>query len=95
VSDDGLANFRNCKGLVWLQLGNMAKVTDQGVGYFKDCKNLEILGLSDTPKITGMGLLQFKDCAKLVEVDVTGTKVRKEDVEQLKTTVPNCQIEGP
>ena len=39
MSDAGLAHFKDCKNLTYLDLGG-TQVSDAGLAHFKDCKNL-------------------------------------------------------
>ena len=47
VGDSGLAHFKDCKNLTYLDL-NGTKVSDAGLAHFKDCKNLMYHSLSGT-----------------------------------------------
>ena len=85
VTDAGLACFRDCKGLTFLDLTNSSNktVTDAGLAYFKDCKDLRDLRLAGT-KVTDAGLLNFKDCKGLMVLDLSGTPVTDAGLVHLK-----------
>ena len=68
VTDAGLAHFKDCKNLAWLNLGQTA-VTDAGLAHFKDCKNLTRLKLYGT-RVTDAGLAHFQDCKNLTELSL-------------------------
>jgi serine/threonine protein kinase/Leucine-rich repeat (LRR) protein len=63
VTDAGLAHFKDCKNLTYLNLGQ-TPVTDAGLAHFKDCKGLTYLELWGT-RVTDGGLAHFKDCKDL------------------------------
>ena len=42
MTDAGLAHFKDCKNLTYLDL-SYTQVTDAGLAHFKDCKNLKEL----------------------------------------------------
>jgi serine/threonine protein kinase/Leucine-rich repeat (LRR) protein len=73
VTDDGLASFKNCKNLTYLDLYD-TQVGDAGLAYFKDCKNLSHLNLYRT-QVTDAGLAHFKDCKKLTYLELYDTRV--------------------
>ncbi len=73
VSDVGLAVFKDCKNLTWLDLRS-TQVSDAGVAHFKECKNLTQLSLEGT-KVGNAGLAVFKDCKNLTYLNLAGTKV--------------------
>ncbi|MBC7854586.1 MAG: protein kinase [Pirellulaceae bacterium] len=73
VSDEGLASFKDCKNLVYLNLG-FTKVTDGGLAHFKDCKDLRELYLSGTTT-SDAGLAHFKDCKNLSVLLLSETQV--------------------
>ena len=82
VTDAGLACFKDCKGLTYLDLAN-TKMTDAGLLNFKDCKDLRELRLVNT-KMTDAGLLNFKDCKGLMVLDLSGTPVTDAGLVHLK-----------
>jgi len=73
ATDAGLAHFRGCKDVTWLNLPG-TRVTDAGLAYFKDCKSLQQLDVS-IPGVTDAGLANFKDCHGLTWVLLIGTQV--------------------
>ncbi len=64
VSDEGLADFKDCKDLLHLKLHAPG---DASLAYFKDCKNFVALELAGT-KVTDAGLANFRDCKNLQEL---------------------------
>ncbi|MFM8271744.1 MAG: protein kinase domain-containing protein [Gemmata sp.] len=91
ATDEGLTNFKNCKGLTWLSLDGSTKVTDAGLANFKGCKGLERLQLHSTA-VTDAGLANFKDCKGLTTLDVRGTKVTAAGLAEFHAAVPGCRI---
>ncbi|MEK6262942.1 MAG: protein kinase, partial [Planctomycetota bacterium] len=73
VSDEGLANFKNCKNLTMLELHN-TQVGDEGLANFKECKNLTVLNLANLPA-SDVGMANFKDCKNLTELVLQSTNV--------------------
>ncbi len=73
VSDAGLAIFKDCKNLTYLNL-HSAPMTDAGLAHFKDCKNLTELHLGVTP-VSDVGLALFKNCKNLTVLDLALTQV--------------------
>jgi uncharacterized membrane protein len=57
VSDAGLAHFKDCKSLTYLNLSN-TQVSDAGLAHFKDCKGLTNLKVQKT-KVTANALEEF------------------------------------
>ena len=90
VSDVGLANFKGCKNLTWLNLHD-TQVTDVGLANFKECKDLTHLWLINT-KVTDAGLAQFKGCKNLVTLGLQETKVTAAMIEDLRKSLPKCEI---
>ena len=72
VNDAGLAIFKDCKNLTYLNL-HSSQVSDAGLAYFKDCKNLAELHLGVT-QVSDVGLALFKNC-NLTVLDLAVTKV--------------------
>ncbi len=73
VSDAGLANFKDCKNLTYLDVWG-TQVGDAGLAHFKDCKNLTELILRGT-QVTDLGLAHFRDCKNLKELWLHRTQV--------------------
>jgi serine/threonine protein kinase/uncharacterized membrane protein len=73
VSNAGLAHFKDCKGLMYLNLYG-TQVSDTGLAHFKDCKGLTQLNLGGT-KVGDAGLAHFKDCNGLTHLWLHGTEV--------------------
>jgi serine/threonine protein kinase/Leucine-rich repeat (LRR) protein len=82
VSDAGLAYFKDCKNLSYVNLRE-TRVTDAGLAYFKDCKNLTELELAGT-RVTGAGLAYFKDCKNLSNLVLDGAPVSDADLASFK-----------
>jgi serine/threonine protein kinase/uncharacterized membrane protein len=61
ITDADLAIFKECTGLMHLELGDCPKVSDAGLAHFRACKNLIGLYLVGMP-VTDAGLAHFKDC---------------------------------
>ncbi len=92
VGDEGLANFKDCKNLTYLNLGG-TQVSDAGLAHFKGCKNLDVLGLNAT-QVSDAGLANFKDCKNLLSLYLQKTKVTAAKFEELKKAFPKCKIES-
>jgi serine/threonine protein kinase/Leucine-rich repeat (LRR) protein len=73
VTDTGLAHFRECKNLTYLNL-DRTRVTDAGLAHFQDCKNLMELYLWQT-QVTDTGLVYVKDCKALTGLSLNNTQV--------------------
>ena len=73
VSDEGLANFKDCKNLSFVWLDNNS-VSDMGLVHLKDCKNLLALGLGGT-RVSDAGLAHFQDCNNLAVLGLQQTQV--------------------
>ena len=73
VSEAGLAHFKDCKNLTYLDLGG-TQASDAGLANFKDCKNLTVLQLGVIP-VTDAGLAHFKDCKNLTVLNLYATMV--------------------
>ncbi|WP_439626262.1 protein kinase domain-containing protein [Gemmata sp.] len=67
VGDAGLAHFKNCKTIQYLNLSEMPRLTDAGLAHFKGCDDLRRLDLGDV-KVTDRGLAAFADCARLSDL---------------------------
>ncbi|MCE9563394.1 MAG: protein kinase [Planctomycetes bacterium] len=73
TTDDGLANFENCKALTVLNLAKTG-VSDAGLAHFKECKNLTGINLNNT-QVGDAGLEHFKDCKSLMFLHLAFTRV--------------------
>jgi serine/threonine protein kinase/Leucine-rich repeat (LRR) protein len=73
VSDSGLAHFKGCTNLRWLNLW-FTPVGDAGLAHLKDCKNLADLSLDET-KVGDVGLAHLQGCKKLTVLGLGGTQV--------------------
>jgi hypothetical protein len=73
VTDEGLANFKNCESLLRHNLFN-TKASDAGMPHFKDCKGLEYLGLRGT-QVGDKGVANFKGCKDITFLDLSDSRV--------------------
>ena len=73
LNDRGLANFKDCKHLIYLSLHSTA-VSDAGMANFQNCKELMHVQLGSTP-VSDVGLVYFQDCQNLIGLGLSGTKV--------------------
>ncbi len=73
MTDRGLAHFKDCKDLTYLQLDG-TKVSDTGLAHFKDCRALTHLLVAGT-KVSDAGLAHLKDCKDLTCLQLDVTKV--------------------
>jgi eukaryotic-like serine/threonine-protein kinase len=72
VTDAGLACFKDCRNLLYLNLWGCTHVTDAGLACFKDCKKLTFLDLSAT-QVSDAGLAYFQDCKNLASFSLWGS----------------------
>jgi mono/diheme cytochrome c family protein len=82
VTDETLAQIKNIKSLVYLNLRN-TRVTDKGLAQLKGLENLLSLNLAGTA-VTDAGLAQVKDFSKLEYLNLYGTGVTDAGIAQLK-----------
>lgn len=80
ITDEGLANFKDCQNLTDLQLHG-TPVSDAGLAHFKDCKELKNLNLGYT-QVGDAGLAHFKDCKSLTHLHLESTQVSDEGLAQ-------------
>ncbi len=73
VTDAGLAAFKGCKNLTFLDLSG-AKVGDAGLANLVGCTDLTHLNLVST-ETTDVGLVAFKGCKNLRSLSLSGRKV--------------------
>ncbi len=85
VSDAGLAIFKDCKNITYLDVYSTA-VTDAGLAHFKQCTNLAFINLNAT-QVSDTGLAYFKDCPNLTALLLTRTKVSDAGLANFK----NCK----
>jgi formylglycine-generating enzyme required for sulfatase activity len=74
VNDAGLAAFKDCKKLTYLNLG-ATWVGNLGLAHFKNCRSLTHLYLYNAANVGDLGVAQFKDCKKLMHLHLGGTQV--------------------
>jgi len=90
ITDEGLKNLENLPNLRKLHLEN-TKITDAGLAHLKNLQNLEYLNLYGTA-VSDAGLTDLQGLKNLKALYLWQTKVTPTGVEQLKTALPNCQI---
>jgi hypothetical protein len=73
ATDSGLAVFKGCKNLTFLQLDH-TPVGDAGLVHFQDGKALTHLFLAGT-QVSNRGLAHFKDCKNLIDLRLESTQV--------------------
>ncbi|MCZ2343621.1 MAG: protein kinase [Bacteroidales bacterium] len=66
VTDDGLAVFADCKGVIALDISGTS-ITDRGLAHFRHCRNLRILNC-DQSRVTGSALANFMECKDLEKI---------------------------
>ncbi len=89
ISDEALANFKDCKKLMALTLSGPN--TDAGLAHFKDCKDLAHLsfyGLEITPD----ALAPFKNCKNLRYLDMRAMKVDAAGLAHFKGSLSLTQL---
>ncbi len=84
VTDAGLANFKDCKGITHLYMFE-TQVSDAGLAQLKNATALISVHAGRT-KITDAGLENFKNCTDLLELDIVDTQVGEKGLAHLK----NC-----
>ena len=82
LRDAGLSNFRGCKNLRVISLGN-TQVGDAGLADLKDSKDLEGLHVNLTP-VTDAGVAALKDFENLTDLTLAGTRVTDDGLMYLK-----------
>jgi len=73
VTDAGLACFKNCRNLTYLNVSATA-ASDEGLVFFKDCKTFTVLELGGT-SMSDAGLAYFKNCRNLEIISVARTNI--------------------
>ena len=77
VTDNALAIFEDCQGIVALHL-NDTPATDQGLTHFRHCRGLKELGISGS-LITGPGLKNLSECENLEKISLWNTRISLND----------------
>lgn len=94
ITDAGLANIKDLKGLTKLHL-EKTKIGDAGLEHLKGLENLTYLNLYGTP-IGDAGLKHLEGLKKLKKLYVWQTQVTDAGVAALKAAVPELTIvRGP
>jgi uncharacterized membrane protein len=83
VTDAGLAVFKDCKNVTWLDLYGCGQVTDAGLAHFKDCKNMSILQLEGI-QVTDAALAVFAGYKELWHLQLSNTQVTDAGLVHLK-----------
>jgi hypothetical protein len=91
VTGIGLKELTAKKSLERLELGS-AKLTDEGLKGLAGLAALEMLDLDGNGGVTDTGLKELGGLTSLQSLNLVGTKVSKAGVEQLKKTLPECEI---
>lgn len=78
LDDAGLARFKDCRKLEYLQLGYNA-ISDAGLEAFQGSTSIKILGLTAT-KVTDQGLANFQKCHDLEVLELGSTVVTDKGV---------------
>ena len=91
ISDSGLEHLRALTKLDFLVLDNTA-VSDRGLELLRPLHNLQSLSLENT-NVTDKGLVHLHGLPGLQVVILTGTNVTSLGIEQLRTKLPDCQID--
>jgi len=73
VRDAGLAAFKDCKNITYLNLSGTGAIVAELV-YFKDCKNLTVLELGCT-QVSDAGLAHLTDYKNLAYFGLGATQV--------------------
>ena len=71
ITDTGLAVFKDCKNLSYLDLAG-TPVTDAGLAHFKDCTQLKVVYLNDNTQVTDAGLAHFNRCTGIYRLRLSG-----------------------
>jgi Leucine Rich repeat len=82
VTDAGLKNLKELKGLRTLDLGK-CQVTDAGLKELRELNKLEVLML-DSTKVSDAGLKELKDLKRLHTLDLDNTKITDDGLKELK-----------
>jgi hypothetical protein len=90
VTDAGLKHLRELKQLESLTLQHIG-VDDAGLVHLRGLANLRNLDLTGT-NVEGPGLVHLKILKNLEFVGLVNTPVKMEHVEQLRKSLPNCEV---
>lgn len=90
VTDVGLSYLKGLTALRELNLCH-TQVTDAGLAHLKELKSLRMLNLSNL-NITDAGLIHLKELKGLEVLHLYSTKVTDDGAEELRKTLPKCQI---
>jgi hypothetical protein len=94
VTDEGLANFKNCENLLRLNLFN-TQASDAAMAHFKDCKDLVFLGLRGT-QVGDPGVANFKGFKNITFLDLANSRVTDAGLTRFKDcqNLEYLQLEG-
>jgi hypothetical protein len=84
VTDAGLAELKNFKGLLHLALQHCNEITDAGLARLRDIRELQGLELGYCGKITPAGLTYLKDIKTLQVLELNGDQINDAALAQLK-----------
>jgi hypothetical protein len=91
ITDAGLEQVEQLKGLRKLHLPWSSAITDEGMTHLRKLAALEELDVSGT-RITDAGLAQLQGMRKLVHVDVRGTRVSAHAIDKLRMAMPALHV---
>jgi formylglycine-generating enzyme required for sulfatase activity len=83
VSDDGLANFKDCRNLTYLIVQG-PHVSDAGLAHFKDCTLVTYLNLEGT-EVTDAGLAHFQASSDLTALVLPHTQIGDSAIDRIAT----------
>ncbi len=93
ISDAGLAHLVGLRSLEIIDLAH-TQISDQGLAQLVGLKSLEILDLEHT-QISDAGLVHLVEMRSLKILDVEYTQISGPGIQQLKVSLPGCQVIGP
>ncbi len=93
ISDARLVHLVGLKSLEILDLAH-TQISDQGLAQLVELKSLEILDLEHT-QIGDAGLVHLVEMSSLKILDVEYTQISGPGIQQLKVSLPGCQVIGP
>jgi hypothetical protein len=93
ISDSGLKHLQALSSLEALDLANTG-ISDVGLEKLGSLRSLRTLYLGST-SITDDGLVHLHSLSDLQLLDLTGTRVTSAGVANLRTALPDCQIDFP
>jgi serine/threonine protein kinase len=91
VTDEGLANFRDCKHLTEMYLMDTA-ITNGGLAHIKGCPALEKLGLDGT-QVSDAAIAHLKECHGLTRLTLSRTQVTEGGIAELRKALPRCDVQ--